>query len=86
VGGASGGELGVVERLLPDGVGEAGGEFGGGICVAEEDVGDGVPTLNAWKPCLDYGGDMGGGPGNGAGAAGEEDEDDGLAGGGDGFE
>ena len=57
-----------------------------GICVAEEDVGDGVAAFDAGIPGFDDGGDVLGGPRNVERAAVDKHEDDGLAGRGDGFQ
>src|SRR6202034_3504500 len=51
-----------------------------------EKIGDGVASLCAWKPCFENSRDMRGGPRDVERPAADENQRDGLAGGGDGFE
>ncbi len=76
----------VVERELAGSARPAYGQMSAGIGVAEEDIGDGVAAFDAGIPGFDDRGDVFGSPSDVERAAVDENEDDGLACRGDGFE
>ena len=81
-----GGELVVIERLLADGAGKAHGQLAAGRDISVENIDDGMAGLGSGEPDFEDGREMLGGPVEHEGTARENEQNDRLAGGGDGFQ